>query len=119
MRFRSFRPGARAQDGLHAVGLALPFEPRREVHAIAQRRIVEALRRAHVADAADARVEADAAMERYRRPAGRLRFGGPFAVAVFHPPVPPPWRPAGVPGMPPPLRTEQPRVGTGVARPVT
>src|SRR3546814_2366588 len=29
--FGDFRPGARAQDGLHAVGLALPFEPRREV----------------------------------------------------------------------------------------
>ena len=65
--------GARAEDDRQAVGLALPFEPRGEVHRVAQHRIVEAQVRSHVADDALAGVEADADLQRNERRAAVAR----------------------------------------------
>ena len=56
-----------------AVALGLPFEPRGEVHGVAEHRIVEAQVRAHVADDAVAGVDADADLHAAGRAGPRPR----------------------------------------------
>src|SRR6266404_1161090 len=68
-----------ADDQIDAIELGQPFEPRGQVHRIAEQRIIEALLRSEIADAALAGIDADADVQRV------LSTGRPASVELVEP----------------------------------
>src|SRR5215204_1551820 len=75
--------GARPDQDRDAVALRLRFEPRREVHGVAEDRIVEVQVRAHVADDAGASVDADADLHGQEGMARGLGLGAALGVEAL------------------------------------